>query len=203
MRDRRLLSVAALQGDSGISRRRVAQRSRSHSSGAFIPRTAREWRKPRDRYNADPTKDRFLDELRLKHRDGTYRWVVSRGRIVRNDQGAAHSHRRRHRRHDGPPGVGGQAGRQRKTAARYYRLPVRICRTVHAGRQTDRVQPRRRGSRRASSSEDVLGKPFWETGAGDTSPSEQSSGAGNDDARGCRAKWCVSRPGSRCKASSR
>jgi PAS domain S-box-containing protein len=41
----------------------------------------------RDRYTEDPTKDRFLDELRLKHRDGTYRWVVSRGRIVRNPKG--------------------------------------------------------------------------------------------------------------------
>ncbi len=41
-----------------------------------------------DRYNRDPSKDRFTDELRLKHRDGTYRWVVSRGRILRNDQGA-------------------------------------------------------------------------------------------------------------------
>jgi PAS domain S-box-containing protein len=41
-----------------------------------------------DRYNNDLARDRFIDELRLKHRDGTYRWVVSRGRIVRNDQGA-------------------------------------------------------------------------------------------------------------------
>ncbi len=40
-----------------------------------------------DRYTNDPSKDRFTDELRLKHRDGTYRWVVSRGRIVRNDKG--------------------------------------------------------------------------------------------------------------------
>jgi len=40
-----------------------------------------------NRYNQDPSKDRFLDELRLKHRDGTYRRVVSRGRIVRNDRG--------------------------------------------------------------------------------------------------------------------
>jgi len=40
-----------------------------------------------DLYHRDSTRDRFLDELRLKHRDGTYRWVVSRGRIVRNDQG--------------------------------------------------------------------------------------------------------------------
>jgi PAS domain S-box-containing protein len=41
-----------------------------------------------NRYSHDLTKDRFTDELRLKHRDGTYRWVVSRGRIVRNDRGA-------------------------------------------------------------------------------------------------------------------
>jgi PAS domain S-box-containing protein len=40
-----------------------------------------------NRYNQDSTTDRFLDEVRLKHRDGTYRWVVSRGRIVRNDKG--------------------------------------------------------------------------------------------------------------------
>jgi two-component system, sensor histidine kinase and response regulator len=41
----------------------------------------------RDRYTEDLTRDRFLDEVRLQHRDGTYRWVVSRGRIVRNDRG--------------------------------------------------------------------------------------------------------------------
>ena len=41
----------------------------------------------RDRYNQDPAKDRFHDELRLMHLDGTYRWVVSRGRIVRNEHG--------------------------------------------------------------------------------------------------------------------
>jgi PAS domain S-box-containing protein len=40
-----------------------------------------------NRYHHDRTRDRFFDELRLKHRDGTYRWVVSRGRIVRDDQG--------------------------------------------------------------------------------------------------------------------
>ena len=40
-----------------------------------------------DRYTQDLAKDRFSDELRLKHRDGTYRWVVSRGRFVRNAQG--------------------------------------------------------------------------------------------------------------------
>jgi PAS domain S-box-containing protein len=41
----------------------------------------------KDRNSEDTAKDRFLDELRLKHRDGTYRWVVSRGRIVRNERG--------------------------------------------------------------------------------------------------------------------
>jgi PAS domain S-box-containing protein len=40
-----------------------------------------------DRYTQDLTKERFSDELRLKHRDGTYRWVVSRGRFVRNAKG--------------------------------------------------------------------------------------------------------------------
>ena len=38
-------------------------------------------------YHQDRGKDRFFDELRLQHRDGSYRWVVSRGRIVRNEQG--------------------------------------------------------------------------------------------------------------------
>jgi len=41
-----------------------------------------------DRYSHDLATDRFADELRLMHRDGTYRWVVSRGRILRNEQGA-------------------------------------------------------------------------------------------------------------------
>jgi PAS domain S-box-containing protein len=40
-----------------------------------------------NRYNSDLTKDRFADEVRLKHRDGSYRRVVSRGRIVRNANG--------------------------------------------------------------------------------------------------------------------
>jgi PAS domain S-box-containing protein len=39
------------------------------------------------RYNEDLSKDRFLDELRLLHRNGSYRWMVSRGRILRNSQG--------------------------------------------------------------------------------------------------------------------
>jgi PAS domain S-box-containing protein len=40
-----------------------------------------------DRYRDDPAKDRFVEELRLQHKDGSYRHVVSRGRIVRNDRG--------------------------------------------------------------------------------------------------------------------
>jgi PAS domain S-box-containing protein len=39
------------------------------------------------RYSQEIDKDRFVDELRLEHRDGTYRWVVSRGRIVRDETG--------------------------------------------------------------------------------------------------------------------
>jgi PAS domain S-box-containing protein len=41
----------------------------------------------RERYSQDHSRDRFHDELRLLHRDGTYRWVVSRGRFVRSDRG--------------------------------------------------------------------------------------------------------------------
>ncbi len=40
-----------------------------------------------ERYNRDLARDRFSDELRLRHCDGTYRWVVSRGRIVRKEDG--------------------------------------------------------------------------------------------------------------------
>jgi len=40
-----------------------------------------------ERYSQDVTQDRFVDELRLEHRDGTYRRVVSRGRIVRDEKG--------------------------------------------------------------------------------------------------------------------
>jgi len=56
--------------------------------GRIHPEDSARMSETRDRYNQDPTKDRFEDELRLMHRDGTYRWVVSRGRIVRDDQGA-------------------------------------------------------------------------------------------------------------------
>jgi PAS domain S-box-containing protein len=56
--------------------------------GRIHPEDSARMRETRERYNEDPTKDRFLDELRLKHRDGTYRWVISRGRIVRDAQGA-------------------------------------------------------------------------------------------------------------------
>ena len=55
--------------------------------GRIHPEDSARMMETRARYNEDLTKDRFLDELRLKHRDGTYRWVVSRGRIVRNDRG--------------------------------------------------------------------------------------------------------------------
>jgi len=40
------------------------------------------------RYSADLTRDTFGDDLRLRHKDGSYRWVSSRGRQVRNAQGA-------------------------------------------------------------------------------------------------------------------
>ena len=39
------------------------------------------------KYAQDSHMDRFQDELRLMHRDGTYRWVVSRGRFLRNERG--------------------------------------------------------------------------------------------------------------------
>src|ERR1700733_7241206 len=55
--------------------------------GRVHPEDAPRMIETRDRYSEDTTKDRFLDEVRLKHRDGTYRWVVSRGRILRNDRG--------------------------------------------------------------------------------------------------------------------
>jgi PAS domain S-box-containing protein len=55
--------------------------------GRIHPEDMARMAETKDRYSEDPTRDRFLDELRLKHRDGTYRWIVSRGRIVRDDGG--------------------------------------------------------------------------------------------------------------------
>jgi PAS domain S-box-containing protein len=42
------------------------------------------------RYSKDLTRDNFEDELRLRHKDGSYRWIASRGRNVRGPEGAFH-----------------------------------------------------------------------------------------------------------------
>jgi PAS domain S-box-containing protein len=55
--------------------------------GRIHPEDSARMAETRDRYTEELTRDRFRDELRLMHRDGTYRWVVSRGRIVRGAQG--------------------------------------------------------------------------------------------------------------------
>ena len=39
------------------------------------------------RYSSDATRDTFEDELRLRHKDGGYRWISSRGRNVRGATG--------------------------------------------------------------------------------------------------------------------
>jgi PAS domain S-box-containing protein len=38
-------------------------------------------------YSGDKSVQRFANELRLRHKDGTYRWVTSRGRLVRDAEG--------------------------------------------------------------------------------------------------------------------
>jgi len=55
--------------------------------GRIHPEDSTRMADSRERYTQDPTRDRFSDELRLRHRDGTYRWVVSRGRMVRDAKG--------------------------------------------------------------------------------------------------------------------
>ncbi|HEV2200209.1 MAG TPA: PAS domain-containing protein, partial [Bryobacteraceae bacterium] len=40
-----------------------------------------------DGYRRDKTLGRFSVEFRLRHKDGTYRWVVSRGRLLRDAEG--------------------------------------------------------------------------------------------------------------------
>jgi PAS domain S-box-containing protein len=57
--------------------------------GRIHPEDAARMEEAKARYAQDPSIDRFQDELRLLHRDGTYRWVVSRGQFVRNDRGEA------------------------------------------------------------------------------------------------------------------
>ncbi len=55
--------------------------------GRVHPEDVARMAEAKDRYSEDLSRDRFLDEVRLRHRDGRYRWVVSRGRIVRNQRG--------------------------------------------------------------------------------------------------------------------
>ncbi len=126
-----------------------------------------------DRYNHDLTKDRFSDELRLKHRDGTYRWVVSRGRIVRD--------------HDGAPvrivGAIGDMTDRLESAAKLEASEKRLRDTINSlfgfvglftpdGKLIDcnGTALEEAGLR----PENVLGKPFWETVGWNNNPQEQT-----------------------------
>src|SRR5258708_28958226 len=45
------------------------------------------YRSEYDGYCRDKTLERFSVEFRLRHKDGTYRWVISRGRLLRDAEG--------------------------------------------------------------------------------------------------------------------
>ena len=126
-----------------------------------------------DRYDRDPSKDRFSDELRLKHRDGTYRWVISRGRIVRNDKGT-------------PIRIVGAIGdmtdrleSSAKLAASEKRLRdilESLFGFVGLFTLDGTLIESNRGAVEASGLklEDVLGKPLWETDGWQYSPEQQN-----------------------------
>jgi two-component system, sensor histidine kinase and response regulator len=126
----------------------------------------------KDRYSEDPTKDRFFDELRLQHRDGTYRWVVSRGRIVRNDQGV-------------PVRIVGAIGDMTdrlESAAQLAASEKRLRDTINSlfgfvglftldGRMIECNRARLETA--GLKLDDLLGRPFWETSGWRNDPSEQ------------------------------
>jgi two-component system sensor histidine kinase/response regulator len=126
-----------------------------------------------NRYNQDLTKEWFADELRLLHRDGTYRWVVSRGRILRNEQGA-------------PARIVGAIGDMTdrlESAAKLEASEKRLRDTINSlfgfvglftldGRLIDC-----NGTALEEAGlqlEEVLGKPFWETAGWSYEPREQT-----------------------------
>ena len=127
----------------------------------------------KDRYSQDATRDRFHDELRLMHRDGTYRWVVSRGRFVRNDRGE-------------PVRIVGAIGDMTdrlESAARLaasekrlrdiieslfgfvglFTLDGKLIDCNHGTLEPAGIKP-----------EDLVGQPFWETEGWRHSPEQQS-----------------------------
>ncbi len=125
------------------------------------------------RYSQELDQDRFVDDLRLKHRDGTYRWVVSRGRIVRDEKGT-------------PVRIVGAIGdmtERLESAAKLAASEKRLREIIDSlygfvglfSLEGNMIDCNRTAIESAGlSMQDVLGKLFWETQGWNGDPEEQA-----------------------------
>ncbi len=125
------------------------------------------------RYSQELDQDRFVDELRLKHRDGTYRWVVSRGRIVRDETGT-------------PVRIVGAIGdmtERLESAAKLAAGEKRLREIIDSlfgfvglfSLEGNLIDCNRTAIESAGlTMQDVLGRLFWETQGWDGDPEEQA-----------------------------
>jgi PAS domain S-box-containing protein len=141
--------------------------------GRIHPEDMARMEEAKQRYAQDPSMDRFQDELRLMHRDGSYRWVVSRGQFVRNDRGEAVR----------IVGAIGDMTERLESAAKLAASEQRLRDIIESlfgfvGVFTldGKLLDCNHGTLETSgvTTDDIIGKPFWETEGWRHSPAEQN-----------------------------
>jgi len=126
-----------------------------------------------DLYFRDTTLKRFADEFRLRHKDGTYRWVVSHGRLVRDAEGnltrlvgAIHDITERYRAAEKLASSEKRLRDILDSQFGFVGLYALDGTVVYVNRAPLEVA--------GIKAEDVLGKPLWETYWWSHSPEEQA-----------------------------